>query len=147
MEPDIGEVPAGVRSLLGPGRRFVCSVINKTSLFEVLFYPSVLRPRKAFRRLDRSVPIPISRQPPLNRYVVPARFYSPREMIHLFRNGFSAETVEGLQIFLPPSNLADVYSQLEPLFRPLAALESLLSKRPPFRSWGHHTILTLRREG
>ncbi len=145
MEPDILRVPGGIRSLLRSGGRFVCSVINKASLFEVIFYPLVLRPRKAFRRLGNTVPIPISRQAPLNRYVVPARFYGPNELREIFRDSFLAETVQGMQVFLPPSNLADMYSLLEPVFIPLQALEARLSRRWPFNMWGHHTILTFRR--
>jgi SAM-dependent methyltransferase len=145
MEPDLVRVPGGIRSLLRPGGRFVFSVINKTSLFEVLFYPAIFRPRKAFRRLGNAVPIPLSRRPPLNRYVVQARFYSPSEIRSLFRDGFSLERVQGLQVLVPPSNLTEMYSLLAPIFAPLDALDSRLSKHWPFNTWGHHTIMALRR--
>jgi len=145
MEPHLGRVTDGIHSLLRPGGRFVCSVINKTSLFEVVFYPLVLRPRKAFRRLGNIVPVPISRKAPLNRYVVAAQFYGPNEVESIFHDNFSVEATRGLQVFLPPSNLADVYSLLMPLFKPLEALESGFSKVWPFSTWGHHTIMTFRR--
>lgn len=145
MEPEIGLVPGSVRTLVKPGGRFVCSVINKASLFEVVFYLGVLRPRKAFRRLGNVVPIPISRKPPLSAYVVPTRFYSPNEIVRLFRDGFSLERLQALQVFLPPANLTDEYAALQPIFLPLERLESRLSTVPPIRSWGHHSILTFRR--
>src|SRR5688572_12252182 len=116
MEPDIGRVPDGIRRLLKQRGHFVLSVINKTSLFELLFYTFLFRPRKAFRRLDNIVPIPISRKGPLDRYVVAARFFSPHEVEQLFGEGFRVEAVEGLQIFLPPSNLADYFSAIAPIF-------------------------------
>jgi ubiquinone/menaquinone biosynthesis C-methylase UbiE len=142
MEPKLSRVPDGIRTLLSPGGHFVCSVINQTSLFETLFYPAVLRPRKAFRRLGNTVPIPISRTLPLSRYVVPAHFYSPKQLIRVFGDGFRVGRVQGLQIVLPPSNLAPYYETMLPLFRPLEALESMLSGVWPFNEWGHHTILT-----
>jgi len=145
MEPDIRSVPRQVAALLRRRGPFVFSVINKTSLFEVLFYPMVLKPRKAFRRLGNVVPIPISRREPLNRHVIPTRFYTPREILALFGDGFEVRTVQGLQVFLPPANLTDVYSVLRPLFVPLEIVEGRLSTHKPVNSWGHHTILTLRR--
>ena len=145
MEPDLAQVPDGIRTLLHAGGHFVCSVINQTSLFELVFYLAVLRPRKAFRRLGNTVPIPISRAAPFNRYVVPARFYSPREVSKLFGRAFRCDGIQGMQIVLPPSNLASYYESLLPLFRPLDALETRLAGIYPFNEWGHHTILTFER--
>lgn len=143
MEPELARVPDGIRALLRSGGRFVCSVVNQTSLFEVIFYLAVLRPRKAFRRLGNTIPIPISRTAPLNQYVVPARFYSPQQVRRLFGGAFRLAGIQGMQIFLPPSNLASYYERLLPLFRPLDALETKLAGARPFNEWGHHTILTL----
>ena len=145
MDPNLREVPHQLAHLLQRQGLFVCSVINKTSLFEIVFYLAVLRPRKAFRRLNRVVPIPISRRDPLNRYVVPTRFYSPAEVGCIFEADFSVVGTQGLQVFLPPSNLADEYEQLRPLFVPLEQIEEWLSTHRPMNAWGHHTIITLQR--
>jgi 2-polyprenyl-3-methyl-5-hydroxy-6-metoxy-1,4-benzoquinol methylase len=145
MEPALERVPPQLCRLIRRGGAFVCSIINKTSLFELLFYPLVLRPRKAFRRLGNTVPIPISREPPLNQYVVPSQFYSPAEVARLFRPDFALESLQGLQIFLPPANLAEYYAAIRPAFAPFEILEKTLSRLPPFNTWGHHSILTLRR--
>ena len=145
MEPRIEQVPGQVSSLLKTGMPFICSVINKTSLFEVLFYMAVLKPRKAFRRIGGVVPIPISRTGPMKNYVVPTRFYSAHDMIRLFRGRFSVETIQAMQVFLPPSNLADEYVALLPIFAPMDRVERCLSFCWPLNSWGHHTILTFRR--
>lgn len=145
MEPALASVPAQLRRLLRPSGHFVCSVVNKTSLFEVLFYPLVLRPRKAFRRLDNVVPIPITREGPMRSYVIPSRFYSPGEMIRLFDGGFAIEEVRALQALLPPSNLTNMYERLLPAFLPFQALEDRFATRRPLNTLGHHTILTFRR--
>jgi SAM-dependent methyltransferase len=145
MEPALERVPGQISQLVHRGGAFVCSIINKISLFELLFYPVVLRPRKAFRRLGNVVPIPISRESPLNRYVVPARFYSPREVAGLFHPDFSLEALQGLQILLPPANLSMYYVALGPVFAGLEAVERRISRLPPMNAWGQHSILTFRR--
>jgi len=145
MDPNLRNVPHQLARLMRRHALFVCSVINKTSLFEIVFYLAVLRPRKAFRRLNRVVPIPISRRDPLNRYAVPTRFYSPAEVGRIFAADFSVVGTQGLQVFLPPSNLADEYEQLRPLFVPLEQIEEWLSNHRPMNAWGHHTIITLQR--
>src|SRR2546425_10494320 len=144
MEPELARVPAQLRPLLRESSPFVCSVINRTSLFEVVFYLSVLRPRKAFRRLGDPVPIPISRSGPLKGYVVPSRFYTPRETRRLFEENFVLEKLQAMELFLPPANLTGEYSFLKPIFRPLEALENQLSTTYPWNEWGHHTIFTFR---
>ncbi len=145
MEPGLASIPGAVRALVPPGGAFVCSVINKTSLFEVVFYSAILRPRKAYRRLGNVVPIPVSRKPPLNTWVIPSRFFSPKDIIRLFGEGFRVESIQGLQILLPPSNLADWYSLAHPVLVPLERLEDRVSIRRPLNGWGHHTLLTFRR--
>lgn len=145
MEPKIEQVPLGVRKIVKPGGAFVCSVVNVTSLFEVVFYPLVLRPRKAFRRIGNVVPIPVSRKGPLRRRVVPTRFYTARGMERVFGDGFALESVRGMQILLPPSNLTDEYAKTRFVFAPLERIEDRLAGTPPFRSWGHHSILVFRR--
>src|SRR5207247_10584341 len=83
MEPALELVPSQLRRLVRRGGAFVCSIINKISLFELLFYPLVLRPRKAFRRLGHTVPLPFSREPPLYRYFVHTQCYIPTDSTNL----------------------------------------------------------------
>ena len=145
MEPELARVPGGLRRLIRPRGAFVCSLINKTSLFEILFYPVVLRPRKAFRRLGNVVPLPISRKPPLNRNVVPARFYSPADAARIFGDGFTLAAVRGVRIMLPPANLTDEYERYRTAFLALERIEHRVAGVPLLRSSGHHSILTFRR--
>jgi len=63
----------------------------------------------------------------------------------LFRPDFAFESLQGLQIFLPPANLARYYAALLAAFAPLEILEETLSRVPPINAWGHHSILTFRR--
>src|SRR2546426_6068218 len=145
MEPELARVPGQLGPLLRESSPFVCSVINRTSLFEIVFYLSVLRPRKAFRRLGNPVPIPISRSGPLQRYVVPSRFYTPSETRRLFEAHFVLTRLQAMELFLPPANLTREYSFLKPIFAPLEALETQRSTRRPWNEWGHHKIFVFRR--
>lgn len=143
MDPLLSEVNIGLRRLLKVSGKFVCTVVNQVSLFEVLFYPLVLRPRKAFRRFGNVVPIPITRLEAYRRYVVPTHFYSPSQFLRYFRDDFVLRRLEGLQILLPPWNLADHLERLEPLARFLEALETRLADKPPFNSWGGLSLMEL----
>jgi SAM-dependent methyltransferase len=136
MDPRIEEVAAGLRSLLHPGARFLSTVVNQTSLFEAVFYPLVLKPRKGYRRLGHDVPIPITRHEAYRTYVVPTRFYSPRSFVRALGDGFALRRLEGLQILLPPWNLSDYLDRLGPLARAVEAIEGRLADKRPFNSWG-----------
>ena len=145
MDPRLGDVAPELARLVRPSGRILCTVVNQASLFEVVFYPLVLRPSKAFRRLGNDIPIPITRLKAFRRYVVPTRFYSPRTFVRLFKPHFVLRRLEGLQILLPPWNLSDYVDQLEPLARAIEVIEDLLAEKRPFNSWGSLFIAELER--
>ena len=145
MEPNLSSVPEQLQALLRPEGRFLCSVVNKASLFETVFYSLVLKPRKGFRRLGNVIPVPISRVEPLNAFVVQSRFYSPNDLKGMFSPNFTLEALRGMQILLPPANLTREYEAFRPLFGVAEWIEERLSDRSPFNSWGNHSILTFRR--
>src|SRR5437867_1033120 len=147
MDPQIDGVASGLRELLRRGGRFLCSVVNQTSLFEALFYPLVLRPRKGYRRLGRVVPIPITRLEGFRKYVVPTRFYSPRQFLQVFDGAFQLRRLEGLEILLPPWNLSDWIERLDPLARGVEAFENVIADKAPFNSWGSIFLADLERVG
>jgi len=146
MDPDLGSVAGGLATLLRPRARFLCTVVNQASLFEILFYPMVLRPRKAFRRLGKDVPIPITRLPEFRNFVVPTRFYSPARFLLSFTPLFRLRRLLGLQILLPPWNLAGYLERVGPITRFVEALEDRIADKPPFREWGSVFLMELERE-
>ena len=147
MDPRIEDVATGLAGLVRPGGRFLCTVVNQTSLFEALFYPLVLRPRKGYRRLGRDIPIPITRHEEFRKYVVSTRFYSPRRFVGFFDGAFEVRRLEGLQILLPPWNLSDWIDRLDPLARVAEAIETRIASRRPFNSWGSIFLADLERVG
>ncbi len=147
MDPRIGDVATGLAHLLRPSATFLCTVVNQTSLFESVFYPLVLRPRKGYRRLGRDIPIPITRHEAHRRYVVPTRFYSPAALVRVFGDAFELRRLEGLQILLPPWNLSDWIDRLWPIARAMEAVEDRIADKPPFNAWGSIFLAELERVG
>lgn len=145
MEPRPHDVVRGLAALLRPSGRFIATVVNQTSLFEVMFYASVLHPRKAFRRLGNVVPIPITRLEAQRRYVVPSRFYSPKAFVRMFEGRFRLRSLVGLGIVTPPWNLSDDFDRLGPLARPIVTLDTWLSAKPAIREWGSVFLVDLER--
>ncbi|MGQ0797648.1 MAG: class I SAM-dependent methyltransferase [Methanobacteriota archaeon] len=145
MDPRPEAIVEGLATLLRPAGKFLCTVVNQTSLFEVLFYPSVFRPRKAFRRLGNVVPIPITRLETHRNYVIPARFYSPKSFLRYLDGAFDVRRLRGFGIVTPPWNLSDYLDRLEPFTRAAVAMDTWLSDKPMFREWGNVFQLELER--
>lgn len=146
LEPDLSAVAKGLYRSLRPESRVVMTAANRLSLFELLAYPLVLRPRKAFRKLQQTVPIPISREEPGSHYVVPTRFYTPTEFLSHFRPFFDVESWQGLQVITPPWNMVDKATSFYPVIGPLQSIEDRVGGMPGFRSLGAIFLLTLRRK-
>ena len=145
MDPNLGAVAAGLARLLQPAGKALFTVLNQVSLFELLFYPLVFRPRKAFRRLGNIIPIPITRHAAHKAFVVPTRFYSPRAFFRFFRDAFTLRRLEGAQIVLPPWNLSDEVDRFEAITGPIAAIEDRFAATPPFNQWGSVFMMELER--
>lgn len=144
MEPRVAEVPGQVARLVRPGGHFILTSMNRTSLFEALFY-GMLRPRKGFRRLGGPIPMPISRQAEFQSTVVPVWSFTPGEVRRLFASEFELERQVGLQILLPPWNLAHYADRLSETYRAIEMIEERLKDRRPFHGWGNHVLQVFRR--
>ncbi len=147
LEPDMERVSLGLARSLRPDGRAIVTAANRASLFELLFYPFVLRPRKAFRKLGDTVPIPISRGGPGKRYVVPTRFLSPSQFLAHFASAFVVEDWKGLQILTPPWNLVDMAVLFRGAVAPMEAVEDLVGRWWGLRSMGAIYLIVLRRKG
>lgn len=145
MLPEPGVVVDALRRLIRPRGRLFCTIVNHTSLFEVLLYTACLRPRKAFRRLGRDVPIPITREARMSKFVIPTRFYAPRGFSQMFRIGFVVRAMRGMQIVLPPWNLADYMDRLNGVSKALELVEDRIGGLPPFRTWGSLCLIDFER--
>ena len=146
LEPDLGKVGRRLAAIIRPGGFAVFTAANRVSLFELAIYPLALRPRKAFRKLGLSVPIPISREGFGRNYAVRARFLTPREFLRVFTPSFRAESLRGLQIFTPPWNFVDLARRFGRAVEPLIQLEDSIGELPALRSLGAIYLCVLKRE-
>ena len=145
MEPDLTRASRGLATCVRPGGHAVLAVANRLSLFELLVYPLLLRPRKAFRKLGASVPIPISREDPGKRYVVPTRFLTPKEFVGPFLPAFEVVARRGLQAITPPWNLVEEATRFPAALEALERLEDRFGAGPVLRDVGAISLVVLRR--
>lgn len=145
LEPDLARVARGLGQTVRPGGLAVLTFANRVSLFELLLYPLVLRPRKAFRKLGASVPIPISREGVGRSYVVPTRFLTPGEFYSVFKDWYDIQTLRGLQAITPPWNLVDIAKLFEGVVAPLERVEDAIGTRRGIRSLGAICLFVLKR--
>jgi len=145
LEPDLGRVAQDLGRNVRPGGFAVLTAANRISLFELLCYPFAFRPRKAFRKLGATVPIPISREGVGKRYVVPTRFLTPKEFYSVFRESYEVHTLRALQAITPPWNLVDISERFRAMTQPLEKIEDATGTWPALRSLGAIYLFALRR--
>ena len=146
LEPELPEVAVGLAETLRPGSRAILTAANRISLFELAVYPLALRPRKAFRKLGGTIPIPISRQGIGKHYAVPTRFLTPAEFLSPFATSFEVESLRALQSITPPWNFVDLAARFRTVVRPLERIEDRLGDRRFLRNFGAIYVTTLRRK-
>jgi SAM-dependent methyltransferase len=145
LEPDLAGVASGLCRTLRPEACAILTAANRLSLFELAVYPLVLRPRKAFRKLGSTVPIPISREGIGKRYVVPTRFITPAEFRRFFRLGFDLVSLRALQALTPPWNLVDMADRFRAAVDSLERIEYRLAEGRLLRNLGAIYLTVFRR--
>lgn len=147
LEPDLEGLARGMAEGLRPGHHAILTAANRISLFELLVYPAVLKPRKAFRKFGDSVPIPVSREIPGSRYVVPTRFYTPAEFLRFFDRDFAMVRLAAFQALTPPWNMEDWAQTFRGAVEVLAMLEDRFGTTRGLRALGAIFLTHLRRRG
>lgn len=136
LEPNLPAVAHGLCETVCKGGSAILTAANRLSLFELALYPLIFRPRKAFRKLGSSVPIPVSREGIGKKYVVPTRFLTPREFESFFSDGFDLLSLRALQAITPTWNLVDVARRLQVVVGGLERIEDRIAHLEPLRSLG-----------
>jgi SAM-dependent methyltransferase len=145
-EPQLPALAQALSTLVHPSGSVLCSIMNRSCAWEMLWDLAHLRPRWAFRRWRRGW-VEAGLASPQGRQTVPTRYYSGREFAQCFAPHFRLVRIRGLPVFLPPPYLADLLAERPGLLRRLAGLERLLAHRRPFRLLGDHTVLVMSRQG
>ena len=138
-EPDLRPIAPAIAHLLPPGRRFVAGVYNRWCLFELLGYGMTFQWERALGRRVNPVPVGAS------RFCVDTYAYSVPEFVGHFRSGFRLERLEGVPVFLPPSDLTSYSEQFGRRFAQLAAMDRTIGGWWPLSTLGDHFLAVLRR--
>lgn len=136
-EPDLRPIAAAFRRLLVPNGHLILGVYNRWCLFELVGYSLSLQTDRALGR--REIPVPVG----ASRFCVDVYAYSAPEVIRLFADGFRLESMEGVPILLPPSDLTGYAEKFARHFERLAAWDAWVGRRWPFSTLGDHFLLSL----
>ncbi len=144
-EPHLEQLGAVLARLIRPGGAFVCSVMGRCCPFEMAWFLLHGRPRVAFRRLHpgwRAAPVAGTEDVEVS---VATRYISVRDVRQAFFPAFAIERTLSLPLLLPPPYLDAIFRRYRGLFRTLGRLERQLRHCWPWRLWGDHVALVLRR--
>lgn len=73
-------------------------------------------------------------------------YYTPASVIKFFGKNFSVSSLKSMGLITPPPYL-DAFARKYPsLFKMLIMIEKKLHALPPFRSWGDHFILSMKKK-
>ncbi len=144
-EPDLESLGFALGRLLRPGAAFVASVINRRCLFEAFWLLAHGRFKGAFTGRGSgwtAASLPSAGESPA---AVPMRPLSAASLGRALGPAFRPEAWLALPLLLPPAYLAGLFCRHRALFKGLLGLERALRGRPPWRDWGDHTLVILRR--
>jgi len=144
-EPRLEYLGAALARLIKPGGAFVCSVMGRYCPFEMAWFLLHGRPRVAFRRLRRGWQrTPVAGSKTVEVSVV-TRYLGIQDIRQSFSPTLVVERTLSLPLLLPPPYLDAVFQRHRRLFGSLEYLERQLRGRWPWRFWGDHIALVLRR--
>jgi SAM-dependent methyltransferase len=138
-EPDLPPIARALASLLRPDAPFVAGVYNRFCAFELVGYGLTGRLSRAAGRARHQVPVGAS------RFCVDIFALSAPEFEDRFRPWFRVERVQGVPVLLPPSDLVGYTEKLATGFSRLARWDEAVGRSWPFRLFGDHFLMTLRR--
>jgi SAM-dependent methyltransferase len=144
-EPNLKSVASGLARLLRPEGYFVCSVMARWCPFEIVWYMLHARPLTALRRLRGGwQQAPVAGGADI-RATVPVRYLSTSDVAGEFKPAFELKQVLSLPLLLPPPYLDALFRRQRALFARLEPWERRLRERRPWRNWGDHLALVMRK--
>ena len=138
-EEHLDPILPALAGLLRPGTPLVAGVYNRYCLFEMVGYGLTGRWARATGRTRRPMPVGSS------RFCVDVFALSVSGFHKQVARWFEVERVEGVPVVLPPSDLARYTERFARGFDRLARWDLALGQRWPFRLFGDHFLMTLRR--
>jgi SAM-dependent methyltransferase len=126
--------------LLKPRAKLIICVFGRWCLWEIFWYFTHRRPRKAFRRLGTE-----GAAVRMNGDELCVRYPSVQQLKHVFAPFFTLETWKGVGITVPPSYLEQPAIRFRRAFRVAVFLDRALSRLPIMRGFSDHLLLTFER--
>ncbi|WP_376792332.1 class I SAM-dependent methyltransferase [Thermoflexus sp.] len=144
-EPALERFVQALAGLLPAGAPLVLSVINSRCLVEALWHLIHGRLQAAFRGRGNNWAIATLPGPDGERIPLPMRPLSAGVLRKAFAPSFQIERTMALPLLLPPPPMADLLQRHPPLLRPLVTLDRMARARWPWRDWGDHLLMIMRR--
>ena len=132
-EPRLPVMIENLHALVRGGGKLALGVWNKFCLFEILGYATRARPSMMVARLKNPVPVGKS------RFCVSTNSFSVGELDAVVGKWFIPEKVIGVEVILPPSNLAR-YLPSGVLGELVLALDKALESHFPWNRLGDHFL-------
>ncbi len=125
--------------LLRVGGHLHVVIMPRTCLWE-LGWVLKGRFRMAFRRFRAD-----GAQAHLEGIHFPCHYHAPSAVLRMLPEGFTVRALKGLSVVFPPPHAHALMARHPRLLRLLGRLEDALCDRWPFRGWGDHYLLIVRR--
>jgi ubiquinone/menaquinone biosynthesis C-methylase UbiE len=134
LSPVIRQIP----NILRPGGLVIWVLMPRICLWEMA---EVFRGdlKLAFRRWSRR-----GVRARLEGLTFPVYYFSPREALQWFGDGYERLALEGLSVITPTAESRNFARRFPRLYRALSWLDDRLAPRWPWYGWGDFYILTLR---
>lgn len=151
-EPHLRRLSTALTRLVRPGGAFVCSVMGRTCPFEIFWFLLHGRPELALRRWRPGwQQAPVAGRETVEGHgadpvSVATRYLTLRTLREIFAPSFTLERSLSLPLLLPPPYMDAFFQKHRERFARLEPLERRLRRCWPWRLWGDHVALVLRRE-
>jgi len=143
-EPNLARVAEGLGQLVRPCGAFVCGVMNRTYVFEVLWYLLHGRSGSSLRRMQRGwLSAPVGGLGATNVAVL-TRYLGLRQLRSAFAPWFRVEHVQALPLLMPPPYAASLYHRHARLVGRLERWDRALRSRMPLAMLGDHLVVVFR---
>lgn len=138
---DLRPVARNLGRLLRPGATALLCMLGRTSAWEIAWYLGHGKPRKAFRRFQRSGAIGRLAE----GVAVQVHYPSVRTMAQIFAPEFRLLKFKGVGITVPPTYAEPLARRFPRALEALAQVDARISGWPVLRSVGDHILFEFQR--
>lgn len=138
---DFSKIPGAFHDLLNGSGNLVLGIYNRLCLSEVMGYAMKLKFKNALSRL-KSMALEGD-----SRFCIDVYAYSLMEIRNRFHEYFTMENLEGVPVFIPPSNFVGYVEKFSRKLDLIKRLDSFFGKKWPFNMLGDHFLAVLKPVG